>query len=158
MRSFVVDLKQKLNSEWIRFPGIKIVDGELYFRGFIVRRITRMGDRNGALSNIREKDKKTIMQNLMAMIPKKVLEKLNSKYNGLLLENMNSKIFGTFNTPPSYVKSKVNYIISGLTNFLCNYTYLVSHCRKLETAGHCCLVQKLLVINCMSIEISISAG
>ena len=84
---FIVDLKRKENSEWTRFPGIKIVDGELFFRGFTVRKISRMGDKKSPLSNIEEREKKEIMKNIIGMIPKKVMKKLNSKYDGLVLDN-----------------------------------------------------------------------
>ena len=84
---FIVDLKKEQeNSEWTRFPGIKIVDGELYFRGYTVRKISKIEDRRGG---------KEIMKNIMGMIPQKVMKKLNSKYNGAVLENLNSQIFGT---------------------------------------------------------------
>ena len=84
---FIVDLKKEQeNSEWTRFPGIKIVDGELYYRGFTVRKISKIEDRRGG---------KEIMKNIMRMIPQKVMKKLNSKYDGAVLENLNSQIFGT---------------------------------------------------------------
>ena len=84
---FIVDLKKEQeNSEWTRFPGIKIVDGKLYFRGFTVRKISKIEDRRGG---------KEIMKNIMGKIPQKVMKKLNSKYNGAVLENLNSQIFGT---------------------------------------------------------------
>ena len=84
---FIVDLKKEQeNSEWTRFPGIKIVDGELYYRGFTVRKISKIEDRRGG---------KEIMKNIMGMIPQKVMKKTNSKYNGAVLENLNSQIFGT---------------------------------------------------------------
>ena len=84
---FIVDLKKEQeNSEWTRFPGIKIVDGELYYRGFTVRKISKIEDRRGG---------KEIMKNIMGMIPQKVMKKPNSKYNGAVLENLNSQIFGT---------------------------------------------------------------
>lgn len=79
---FIVDLKkEKGNSEWTRFPGIKIVDGELYYRGFTVRKISKIQDRRGG---------KETMKNIKGMIPKK-----RTKYNGAVLENLNSQIFGT---------------------------------------------------------------
>ena len=94
--SFIVDLKKKQDdSEWTRFPGIKIVDGELYFRGFSVRKIARIGDKKRALREIDQNMKKKIMNNMMAMIPEKVITKLNSKYKGAVKENLSSKIFGT---------------------------------------------------------------
>ena len=84
---FIVDLKKEQeNSEWTRFPGIKIVDGELYYRGFTVRKISKIEDRRCG---------KEIMKNIMGMIPQKVMKKPNSKYNGAVLENLNSQIFGT---------------------------------------------------------------
>ena len=79
---FIVDLKkEKGNSEWTRFPGIKIVDGELYYRGFTVRKITKIEDRRGG---------KEITKNIKGLIPQK-----RTKYNGAVLENLNSQIFGT---------------------------------------------------------------
>ena len=70
---FIVDLKkEKGNSEWTRFPGIKIVDGELYYRGFTVRKISKIEDRRGG---------KEIMKNIKGMIPQK-----RTKYNGAVLD------------------------------------------------------------------------
>lgn len=103
---FIVDLKRKENSEWTRFPGIKIVDGELFFRGFTVRKITRMGDKRVPLSNIEEREKKEIMKNIIGMIPKKVMKKLNSKYDGEVLDNLKSKVFETSIEPRRNIKNE----------------------------------------------------
>ena len=97
---------------WTRFPGIKIVDGELYFRGFSVRKISRIGNSKSALREMDPIQKDKIMNNVMAMIPENVKAKLNSKYKGAVEENLSSKIFGTSFDPRNIkIRKQVKFLL-----------------------------------------------
>ena len=92
---FNIDLKKSQgDSDWIRFPGIKIVDGELYFNGFNVRKISRMDEKESDLGSTMEINNKEYVQNMMGIIPPKVMSKPNSKQSGSVLENLKLKFLG----------------------------------------------------------------
>ena len=131
--------KKQEDSEWTKFPGIKIVDGEIYFRGFSVRKISRIGDSKHAMREIDQNMKKKIMNNMMAMIPEKVMTKLNSKYNGAVKENLSSKIFGT-SFEPRNIKIGKQVKFLNITHKIFSNFYVFR--RDLKIIGHCCLEQR----------------